>query len=240
MSDHCASRPTHRLLAPLVVLVPAALAFSGPATYASAPPTSPPDTEPIDASAPVESVPAGYVQLIDDTGLLTIVVPEAWSDVDPVPAEDVNGDPQPWLAASTDIDEFLQSFDASGALFTALAYDPDPLFLIDQQGLPEGCAEFVVEPYDDSEFVGLVQLGTGCGENGEASWTLVVANPADQSFTAMVQLQSATSADAEAIRVALESFSTTVDTSGPPETSGPDTGGPDSSAPASSVPTSPP
>jgi len=178
-----------------------ALAMVGSPARASAPPTSPPDT-----------APEGYVRLVDDTGLLTIVVPETWTDVDPVPVEDVDNGPQPWLAASTDIEQFLQTFDASGALITAFAYDPDPQFLIDQFSLLEGCTDFVVEPFDDGRFAGLVQLGIGCGEGGEASWTLIVANPAaptDQSLTAMVQLQSASPADDEAVRIARESFATT-------------------------------
>lgn len=166
------------------------------------------------ASGPGESIPAGYVQLVDDTGMLTIVVPDRWTDVDPLPAGDVDGEPQPWLAASTDIETFLQSFDASGALYIAFPFDPDPQFLIDQFGLGEGCSEFVVEPYEDDQFVGLAQVGSGCGADGDGSWTLVVANPADQSFTAMVQVQAATAADAEAARIALESFSTTAETSG--------------------------
>lgn len=165
-------------------------------------------------SGPAESIPAGYMQLVDDTGLLTIVVPDRWTDIDPAPAEDVDGEPQPWLAASTGIETFLQTFDASGALYIAFPFDPDPQFLIDQFGLGEGCSEFVVEPYENDRFIGLAQVGSGCGEDGDGSWTLVVANPADQSFTAMVQVQATTAADAEAVRIALESFSTTTDTSG--------------------------
>ena len=134
------------------------------------------------------------------------------SVVDVLDRHRVDIGPQPWLAASTDIDQFLQTFDASGALITAFAYDPDPQFLIDQFSLLEGCTDFVVEPFDDGRFAGLVQLGIGCGEGGEASWTLIVANPAaptDQSLTAMVQLQSASPADDEAVRIARESFATT-------------------------------
>lgn len=229
MCHHPTRRSMRHLLAAVAGTI--ALTLVGSPIRASGPPISPPDPSPVGGGpAPVESVPEGYVRLVDDTGLLTIVVPTMWTDVDPVPAEDVNGQPQPWLAASTDIDRFLQSFDASGALFTAFAYDPDPQFLIDQFSLLEGCTEFVVESFDDGRFVGLVQRGVGCGESGEASWTLIVANPidpTDQSLTAMVQLQSAAPADEEAVRIAQESFATTSDVS-----SGSEPTGPGSSVPA--------
>ena len=38
-----------------------------------------------DAAAP-PTIPDGYVELVDDTGLLTVVVPDTWTEVDTVPA----------------------------------------------------------------------------------------------------------------------------------------------------------
>jgi len=199
----------------------ATLATNGPAV-ATAPPTSvpagsvPPDdsgpstiaspSAPSTPHVPVPSIPEGFVPLVDDTGLLTMAVPETWTDVDPVPAEDVDGQPQPWLAASTDIETFLRSFDASGALFVAFAYDPDPQNLIDQFSLLDGCAEFAVDAYDDGRFNGLVQLGTGCGNDGDASWTLVVANPANPAGPA-----------AEPVDLTAEATGPAIDPDGPPQ-----------------------
>ena len=203
------------LLAPALAL--AFTASGSAAVSASAPPTSPPEREPT-SGEPTETtsvdtvpteLPEGFVWLVDDTGAITVAVPEAWTDVDTAPA-DVDGVPQPWIsAAPSAIDDFLGTPDESGVLFSAVTFDPDPAFLIEQFSLVEGCAEFSVEPYNKRGLVGFTQIGSGCGEGGTGSWQLIIANPADQSFTALVQVQTATEADVAAAQVALDSFTTT-------------------------------
>ena len=39
-------------------------------------------------------------------------------------------------------------------------------------------------------FVGVVQIGTNCGPNA-MTWNMVVASPADESFTAVLQVKTA-------------------------------------------------
>ena len=181
-----------RLLLPMLA-VPAALLVAGGAD-AAAPPT----------------IPAGYVELIDDTGLLTVVVPDSWTDVDTAPGSTPDGTAQPWISASPDYALFLESFDVPGVAYTATPFTDDLQSLIDQFGLPDGaCSDLEVRPYDDNVFVGLAQVGTSCGEAGTAQWVMVAANPGDQAFTAIVQMQAATSADDEAISTILETFNRT-------------------------------
>jgi hypothetical protein len=81
-----------------------------------------------------------------------------------------------------------------------------PQTLIDSYGLTSGCRELDVVDYDDGVFVGLAQVGSSCGSTGEGSWVMVSASPADSSFTALVQVQSATSTGEEAIDTVLETF----------------------------------
>lgn len=179
---------------------------AGPAA-ASAPPTTPPTT-PATIPATTVALPAGYQRLVDETGVITIAVPAAWTDIDTAPAM-VDGIPEPWIAAApTSIDRFLGTFEESGVLFSAVPFDPDTAFLVEQFSITQGCAEFRVVPYDARGFVGMSQIGSACGEDGTGSWQLILANPADESFTALVQVQAATVADAAAAQIALDTFAT--------------------------------
>ena len=144
-----------------VVAAAVAIGAAGGVATASSPPT----------------VPPGYVQLVDDTGLLTVVVPDTWTDIDTVPGATSDG-AVPWISASPDLDVFETTFDVPGVRYVAAPFTDDPASMITDFGLPEGaCVELEVQPYDDGLFVGVVQLGTSCGSAGTASWTLVAASP---------------------------------------------------------------
>jgi hypothetical protein len=181
--------PSRRALALGTVLAAAAIASGGHRAAAAPPPTLPP----------------GYVQLVDDTGRITVAVPDTWTDVDTAPAAGADGAVVPYIAAAPDIAAFQDTFNVPGVLYLALPFEPDPQALIDQFGLSSGCETLEVVPYDDGLFAGLAQVGSGCG-TGAATWTMVAASPADESLTAMVHVQSATPADEEAVQVALATF----------------------------------
>ena len=67
----------------------------------------------------------------------------------------------------------------------------------------------------------MTQIGTACGDDGTGSWQLIIANSADQTFTALVQVQAATSADMEATLVGLETFAVIGDPGTVPSSSAP-------------------
>lgn len=223
MSPICSQRAL-RLL-PVLALPVAGLVLGQSASAA------PPSTAP-DDSAPTGSLPEGYVRLVDDTGFLTVVVPDTWTTIDTAPSENEDGSPRPWIFASNaDITTFQDTF-ASGVLYVAVPYEADAETVLTNAGLTAGCETIAVEPYgsdgavegtapastgsadvaaeapgtfDDPVFAGFVQVGTNCGEGG-GTWNMVVASPADQSFTAIVQVQVETPADQEAIDIVLASF----------------------------------
>lgn len=147
-------------------------------------------------------IPEGYVPLIDSTGVLVIAVPEAWTDIDPEPAVR-DGIAQPYIAASPDLAAFLDSFDAPGAMYAAFPFTAEPLDLVRAHGVSGGCATLEVKTYDDPVFTGVVQVGNDCGTT-HMTWNMVVASPADESFTAVVQVQSAP--DDEATQIVLLTF----------------------------------
>lgn len=164
----------------------------------------PPDNESALRSPP--QVPDGYVQLVDDTNTIAVVVPTTWSDVDTAPDVNDDGSPRPYISAAPDFEQFQSGFDVPGVLFAAFTFESDPQVLIDLYGLSAGCQAFEVQPYQDPVFIGLVQIGTNCGSAGAATWNMIIASPADRSFTAVVQLQSATAADQAAFDVVLDTF----------------------------------
>ena len=164
------------------------------------------------------------MQLVDDTGLLTVTVPDTWTDVDTVPGQTEDG-LVPWISASPDLELYESTFDVPGMRYIVVPYTDDPASLITDFGMPEGaCVDLEETPYDDGVFVGIAQTGTSCGSAGTASWTLVAASPADEAFTALVQVQAASAADDEALTTILRTFNRTA--SGPL---------PDSSSPATSA-----
>ena len=111
----------------------------------------------------------------------------------------------PFIAAAPNIDSFVNTFDTPGVRYIAFAYAPDPQTLVTEYGLEAGCASIAVQPYTDGTFTGVVQVGTECG-SGLATWNMVVASPADLSFTAVVQVQTASPVDQQALDVVLASF----------------------------------
>jgi hypothetical protein len=191
-----------------IVLATLAMALSAATPPTTDPPTTTPSstapttTAPNTAPSTTAPIPAGYVPLVDDTDSIVIAVPEAWTDVDTAPKADAEGTPRPYIAASPNLESFLGSFDTPGVLYAAFPFTADPLVLVQEFGLREGCETFEVRTYDDQFFVGAVQIGTNCGPNA-MTWNMVVASPADESFTAVVQVKTA---NADELRTALLTF----------------------------------
>ena len=85
-------------------------------------------------AAPPPTLPAGYVQLVDDTGTITVAVPDTWTDVDTVPAVNPDGTPQPWIEAAPDRQAFEDTWNVPGVLFYAAPFTADPQSLMDDAG----------------------------------------------------------------------------------------------------------
>ncbi len=193
-----------------IVLAALAMMLSAAAPSTTEPPTTtiPSSTTPTTTAAAnaapstTAPIPPGYVPLVDDTESIVIAVPEAWTDVDTAPKNDADGIPRPYIAASPNLASFLGSFDTPGVLYVASPFAADPLTLVEEFGLQEGCETFEVKTYDDPVFVGAVQIGTNCGPNA-MTWNMVVANPADESFTAVVQVKTA---DPDELRTIMLTF----------------------------------
>lgn len=223
-----APRRSLGLLPILAVLVGGpvvALAVGSGASASTAPPSTP------GAEAP-EALPEGYVRLVDDTAMLTVVVPETWTVVDTAPVIGTDGSAGAQIfAATVDGDEFDDTF-ASGMRYFTTTFTPDPeAYFTDGGGLTGGCESIEVQPYEDPIFQGVVQVGTGCGEGG-GTWNMILASPEDQSFTAVVQLQIETPDEQLAFDAVLASFTYAGDPTVSPEIMIPSPTVPSSSVPA--------
>lgn len=157
------------------------------------------------AGTPGPTVPAGYVALVDDTQAIGVIVPQTWTQIDTATAVDPTGAPVPYIAAAPDIESFLTTFDTPGVQFMSFPFEADPQVLVDAYGLVSGCQSVTVEPYADPVFTGVVQVGTACGA-GTASWKMVVASPASQARTVVVQVQITGPAEQAAMDNVLNSF----------------------------------
>lgn len=196
---------TRRALLALPVIALATLVAASESASASTPPTVPTGSAPTDDTTG-ETLPPGYVRIVDDTRSITVVVPETWIDVETVPlTNEADGSTHPMIAAAPDIEQYQTTFDVAGVRYTAIPFTADPEAVITSSGLEAGCEITEVEPYEDAVFAGSVQVGTNCGPGG-GTWNMIVASPADESFTAVVQVQTASDADQEAFDYVLASF----------------------------------
>jgi hypothetical protein len=146
----------------------------------------------------------------------------------------------PWISATTDEALFFppqgspDTFAVPGVLYQAFPFDPDTAARLATSSFHNVCTAGPVETYDDGVFVGHIQTFRAC--NGSASSIVrVMANPADQAFTAdlLVQLTGLPD-DAATLNGLLLSFNRV--TPGTAPTTTVTVGGPSSTAATSSDP----
>jgi len=182
--------------------------------------------------------PADYVQLTDDTGTLTIAVPNTWTDVDTAPLV-TDGGSVPRLTAATDYDVFHDTFDAPGVEYVALPYDADQQGVMTEFGLTGGCASTRTEAYNDGAFVGLHGIWTECGTTQLAEWHQLVVSPTDNSRTLILQIQITGPAELAVLQNLIDSFNTGSGTPTTPTVPTPTAAAPTAPVPTAAAPTVP-
>jgi serine protease Do len=145
-----------------------------------------------------------YDTVVDDTNQIKVAVPTAWTARDTAPF-DKDGVQVPYIAASTDMDGFINGFTAPGLLFAKLPATADLDAELAQYGFPNDCINGGITDYTDAVFTGKYQLWQNCGGTTNDVVTLV-AVPADASYLAVIQAQIATDADLDALQHAFDSF----------------------------------
>ncbi|MFN2187826.1 MAG: S1C family serine protease [Candidatus Promineifilaceae bacterium] len=150
-----------------------------------------------------------YVQVVDDTGYLTMDVPVEWSDVDGRYLVDDNDD---YLAsaieASSNLDDFWGTYSTPGVAFYAsdvLAQDYDVAGLLDYLAEDYDCDYDGRYEYDDGVYSGLYDLYVNCGNSGSVIIELS-AEPAHQGYLVYLVIQAISDADIEAMQRVLDTF----------------------------------
>jgi serine protease Do len=156
--------------------------------------------EETDAAAPTYE----YESITDDTNQITVDVPTAWTQRDTAPF-DKDGAQVAYIAASTDLEGFVNGFTAPGVLFAKLPATTDLDAELATYGFSGQCTDGGVTDYSDPVFTGKYQVWLDCGGTTNDVVTLV-AVPADGSYLAVIQAQIATDADLEALQQAFDSF----------------------------------
>ncbi len=150
-----------------------------------------------------------YVTVTDDSGVIQVDVPAAWSDVDGRPYEGIG----PSVAASPSVASFYDGYDVPGVEVTATReFGPGDIdeLLNDLTDAP-ACA--VVEgPFDyaDPLYEGRYMVLEDCGGTG-AALLYVAASTASGDYVVVVVVQVVTDADLAALDRILESFLVTGD-----------------------------
>jgi len=163
----------------------------------------------------VVSVYSGFHEVTDESGLLFVVVPLEWNDVDgtPLMSRWFDGEPfAPSITVSANVDNFWSEWTEPGLFFgvsAELAERASIEVLLqsisDDIGLDTACEYAGRFDYSDALYTGQYDLYRDCGGE-DVRYISLVALPEDESFLISVQVQLLTQADAEVLDRVLDSF----------------------------------
>lgn len=148
-----------------------------------------------------------YTTVSDDTGVLVVEVPTAWSQLQTEQvAIDDSGTQLPQIIAAPSVQGFLDTFDTPGMSFLV---DPTGATTVDDvlaaSNFSSSCTSDGAAPYEDPLYTGQIQYWTACGGT-DAALVVVAAQPPGGEFTVRVVVQVVSEADADALDRIIQSF----------------------------------
>jgi serine protease Do len=152
-----------------------------------------------------------YVEVTDDSDLISVVVPVEWVDTDgrmwesslATGSYDLIG---PGLTATPDIDRFVGGWNTPGVFIGASAMiSLDDEEMLNSYDFTDGCEYEGRFDYDDGAYTGLYDLYSRCGGT-ETYLYQIVAEPASQTWIASLQILLVTSADEAAFEQIINSW----------------------------------
>ncbi len=158
-----------------------------------------------DTDADAAAATYQYESVTDDLGQIYVDVPTAWTDRQTTPLVADDGSQQAFIAASTDLDQFLNGYEAPGILFAKLAPTTDIDAALAEYAYTDICTDGGISDYSDPVFTGKYQVWQDCNGTANDIVTLV-AVPGDGSYSAVIQAQIVTDADLEALQQAFDTF----------------------------------
>ena len=146
-----------------------------------------------------------YTTVTDDSGLISVSIPTAWSDVDGTYND--NFGPSVWAAPN--IEAWRNSWNVPGIIVESSAEltsadIPDLLAGADLSGV---CVDYGATDYDDGLYFGILQIYGECGGT-DTYYVILAATPIDPSldYLVRVEIQAVTEADLDAADEALNTF----------------------------------
>ncbi|MFZ2176909.1 MAG: S1C family serine protease [Rhodococcus sp. (in: high G+C Gram-positive bacteria)] len=154
----------------------------------------------------------GFSTVTDNSGAVSVDVPDAWSEVDGSEFVDDRGNRYYGLEASADLETYKTGWGAVGA--SVLASEeavgnstPEDLLNWASIGLPEsGCVSRGRMDYEDALHTGRFEAWENCGPD-RAKYIVVAAQADDGRYLALVAVQANTEADVAAADRVVNSFS---------------------------------
>ena len=153
---------------------------------------------------------ADFQTVTDDSGAISMGIPGEWTEVKGLPWEwgDNNETVGASIVASTNIDEFYNSYTTPGVFFGAsrsLVQSYDPAGLLDTISFSNDCTLEGRYDYSDPLYTGLYDLYSNCGGSGSSIINLS-ATPQDGSLILLLQIQVVGDADLDALDHILNTF----------------------------------
>ncbi len=147
-----------------------------------------------------------YVSITDDSGLLTLDVPAEWRDVDGS-AWEVDGDVLGLsVSAAPNLNDFFNTWGTPGVTFNVsdqLDFTVDEL--LDAFDFSSDCTPNERTEYSDAVYTGKYDVWTACG-GSDTLLVVLVAEPADRSYLALITVQVVTDADLDALDTIFNTF----------------------------------
>ena len=150
-----------------------------------------------------------YVEIVDDTGELTMEVPQSWTEVDGSPLLDDDGSfLSASIQASSNLDGFWSTYATPGVVFYAmdtLGQGADVEDLLNELSGSYECDYDGRYDYSDEVYIGVYDLHYNCGEIGSVIIELA-AVPDHQEYFTFLLIQAVSDADLDALDHVLATF----------------------------------
>ena len=150
-----------------------------------------------------------YQTIVDDTGVLTVDVPTAWTSIDTAPITLDDGSLLGQITASPDIESYTNTWDTPG-LFYSSVQDADILTALATFAPGSACTDAGQTEYQDAVFLGTYQVWTNCGGTDTVYVVLAAAPVSGSGAVSVLAMQVVTDADLDALDQAFATFNTTI------------------------------
>ncbi len=158
-----------------------------------------------------------YVTITDDSGILSLTVPEAWDDIDGGPwLNNNNEELGVRIVASPDLDSMLSGWGTPGVFFGASAdLGNDPVALLDNIDYSQSCTYEGRDDYPEGSYTGVYDLWSTCGDD-ESTAVVAALAPATEDYLVLLEVYITSEADLDALDQILKSFLVTLPNSSTP------------------------